>query len=681
MSGPSGWLAIGPGPGPGLAMRSLRRRGQHHQCQCPTVVVPLLAIVVGAAILLQQQPAAALRNGAASRPPMGWNSWGHFRGGVSAQVLRDQADAMVALGLRDAGYRTVNTDDGWLEVTRSAEGRLVPASNFPGGEAGMRKLSGYLHARNISLGIYNSNSLTTCMRRAGGLYNERLDAATYAEWGVDYLKYDQCGQQNLQPFVTFQVMRDALNATNRTMVYSYEPWGGGDNTRSVAPVEWPPLIGNLFRTAADIRPWLASTTDDALLSNDWLSVATQGGWTDPGYLEVGNGLGLDASRVQFAQWCIIKTALLVAMDLTKANASDPYIALLTNPELIAINQDPLAHIGRLVASAAAAMANTVSTVAGTVRLPPSATRSPAAVPAQGADASATAGAVQITDCQLNPVPVVTAAQRWQVSDDTLSQGGRCLTLTGAGTVALQACDGSTAQQWHSSKNNASVETLSELQRTVAPITKSGDSYSVVINGTRVPLCLAVANGRDLITEGCAYDPPWCNASGCATRISDSPRWRQLWYFATTAQLMSTYTGPDGGHAAAKLAGTAPPPGPPPAPVPRNLPKCLATANGTPPPPPPREPFVQPQQLQVWAAKLSGGRVAVLFLNIYKSKQKGAINATQSITALWRDLFLDDDSTVVSVRDVVHRRDIGHATGSVTAVVDVDDAVVLVLTPV
>ena len=108
--------------------------------------------------------------------------------GVSAQLLRDQADAMVALGLHDAGYRRVNTDDGWLEVNRSAEGRLVPASNFPGGEAGMKNLSAYLHARNISFGIYNANSLTTCMKRAGGLYNERLDAATYAAWGVDYVR-------------------------------------------------------------------------------------------------------------------------------------------------------------------------------------------------------------------------------------------------------------------------------------------------------------------------------------------------------------------------------------------------------------------------------------------------------------------------------------------------------------
>ena len=181
------------------------------------------SLVLPVLLLLWTEQAAALDNGAAKRPPMGWNSWGHFKGGVSAQVLRDQADAMIELGLHDAGYRSVNTDDGWLEVNRSAEGRLVPANNFPGGEAGMRNLSAYLHARNISFGIYNANSLTTCMKRAGGLYSERLDAATYASWGVDYLKYDLCGQGNLQPFVTFQVMRDAINATNRTMVYSFEP--------------------------------------------------------------------------------------------------------------------------------------------------------------------------------------------------------------------------------------------------------------------------------------------------------------------------------------------------------------------------------------------------------------------------------------------------------------------------
>ena len=176
---------------------------------------------------------------------------------------------------------------------------------------------------------------------------------------------------------------------------------------------------------------------DAMLSNAWLNVATQGGWTDPGFLEVGNDpqlFGLAASRAQFAQWCLIKTALLLSMDLAKANATDPYIALLKNPELISINQDSLAHIGRLVASATPSSDTASATIAGAVRLPPPVTHATEENP--DIARHATGETVQITDCQLNPA-AVTAAQQWHVTNETLSQAGKCLTLTGTGGVALQ----------------------------------------------------------------------------------------------------------------------------------------------------------------------------------------------------------------------------------------------------
>ena len=126
-------------------------------------------------------------------------------------------------------------------------------------------------------------------------------------------KYDLCGQGNLQPFVTFQVMRDALNSTGRRMVYSCEP-----QQLRADPIEWPPHVANLFRTAADIGPYYGLFTGDALLSNAWVNVATKGGWTDPGYLEVGNVpqlVNVSESRTQFALWCFIKTALCVPFAL------------------------------------------------------------------------------------------------------------------------------------------------------------------------------------------------------------------------------------------------------------------------------------------------------------------------------------------------------------------------------
>ena len=151
-----------------------------------------------------------------------------------------------------------------------------------------------------------------------------------------YVKYDLCGQGNLQPFVTFQVMRDALNATGRPMLYSCEPQQlRGD------PIEWPPYISNMFRIAADMGAYYGLFTGDALLSNAWVNVAEQGGWTDSRYLEVGNVPGMvniSMSRTQFALWCIVKTNLLIAADIRKMNSSDPYLDILLNKELIAISQ-------------------------------------------------------------------------------------------------------------------------------------------------------------------------------------------------------------------------------------------------------------------------------------------------------------------------------------------------------
>ena len=143
--------------------------------------VSLLLLVAAAS----SSPAAvALDNGAARTPSMGWNSWNTFHGGVSAEILRETADLFVSLGLREAGYTFVNTDDAWLAHSRSAAGRLVPSAAF-GGEAGVRNLSTYIHNKGLQFGMYLAAATTTCMGRAGGLYHERTDASTFAEWQVE----------------------------------------------------------------------------------------------------------------------------------------------------------------------------------------------------------------------------------------------------------------------------------------------------------------------------------------------------------------------------------------------------------------------------------------------------------------------------------------------------------------
>jgi alpha-galactosidase len=148
--------------------------------------VSLLLLLVASSSLC---PAAvALDNGAARTPSMGWNSWNTFHGGVSAEILRETADLFVSLGLREAGYTFVNTDDAWLAHNRSAAGRLVPSAAF-GGEAGVRNLSAYIHDKGLQFGMYLAAATTTCMGRAGGLYHERTDASTFAEWQVECVPF------------------------------------------------------------------------------------------------------------------------------------------------------------------------------------------------------------------------------------------------------------------------------------------------------------------------------------------------------------------------------------------------------------------------------------------------------------------------------------------------------------
>ena len=151
----------------------------------------------------------ALDNGAALTPPMGWNSWNHFGGGVSSQIMRDTASRLVDLGLAKVGYVHVNSDDCWLNRNRSADGSMVPTDKF-GGSAGMLNLSNHLHSMGLKFGLYGAAGETTCASRAGGLYHEAADARQLAGWNVDYLKYDECGEVNIQSYAKFMAMRGAF---------------------------------------------------------------------------------------------------------------------------------------------------------------------------------------------------------------------------------------------------------------------------------------------------------------------------------------------------------------------------------------------------------------------------------------------------------------------------------------
>ncbi len=277
-------------------------------------------------------------NGLAGTPPMGWNSWNKFAGRVDDAAVRGMADAMASNGMKAAGYQYINIDDTW-EAGRDAKGNIQTNSKFPN----MKALADYVHSKGLKLGIYSSPGPNTCAGYEGSYGHEAQDARTYAEWGIDYLKYDWCGARTLytdaeMPAV-YQIMGDALLATGRPIVYSLCQYGRLDVWKWGADVG-----GNLWRTTGDIRDAWDSMTRIGFSQNDLAQYAKPGHWNDPDMLEIGNGAMTDDEyRTHMSLWSILAAPLLAGNDLRSMTPS--IHAILTNAEVIAINQDPLGRQG------------------------------------------------------------------------------------------------------------------------------------------------------------------------------------------------------------------------------------------------------------------------------------------------------------------------------------------------
>jgi alpha-galactosidase len=305
----------------------------------PTPLGSLLAILL---LLAPPASARALGNGLGGAPPMGWNDWNAFGCNVSAALVQQTADALVSSGLRDAGYVYVNIDDCWMRSTRDASGNLVPdPAKFPGG---ITAVAAYVHARGLKLGIYEDAGTATCAGFPGSLGHEQADAALFASWGVDYLKYDNCNNTGVDPRQRYQAMRDALAATGRTIVFSICNWG------EQGPWNWGPGLGNLWRTTGDISDGWSSMLS-IFHRNVLLAVhAAPGAFNDPDMLEVGNGGMTDTEyRSHMSLWAMMAAPLLAGNDLRSASSAT--LAILGNGDVIALDQDALGAQGRLVSSA------------------------------------------------------------------------------------------------------------------------------------------------------------------------------------------------------------------------------------------------------------------------------------------------------------------------------------------
>ncbi|MEO8747046.1 MAG: glycoside hydrolase family 27 protein [Rhodanobacter sp.] len=290
---------------------------------------------------LAAMPALALDNGLARTPPMGWNSWNTFHCDVSAKLVEATADAMVTSGMKDAGYAYVNIDDCWLLKQRGPHGELVAdPEKFP---QGIAAVADYVHRKGLKLGIYESAGATTCAGYPGSIGHEKQDAKQFANWGVDYLKYDNCGDYHGETYPQrYTAMRDALAASARAIVYSICEWGNQD------PWEWAPPIGNLWRTTQDITPrWQTDQSRnhypqgimDILDQQAALSRSSHpGAWNDPDMLEVGNGyLTDDENRAHFSLWALLNAPLIAGNDLR--SMSKEVATVLTNRDVIAVDQD------------------------------------------------------------------------------------------------------------------------------------------------------------------------------------------------------------------------------------------------------------------------------------------------------------------------------------------------------
>jgi len=312
------------------------------------VAVLAVGAAVGAGAQGGAKKAVETKPTTAATPPMGWNSWNFFAGKVTDKDIRDTADLLVSTGMRDAGYVYVNIDDTW-EAKRDAQGRIQTNEKFPD----MKALAEYVHSKGLKLGIYSSPGAQTCARFEGTLGHEEQDAQTYADWGIDYLKYDLCGFRSVMQKqapddfaaqskimrAAYEKMHQAILKAGRPMVYSLCQYGWD------SVWDWGPSVGaNLWRTTGDISANFERMSSIGRSQAGLAKFAGPGHWNDPDMLEVGNGkLTHDENMTHMTLWAMLAAPLIAGNNLTQMTPDTA--AVLMNKDVIAIDQDALGKQG------------------------------------------------------------------------------------------------------------------------------------------------------------------------------------------------------------------------------------------------------------------------------------------------------------------------------------------------
>jgi alpha-galactosidase len=286
--------------------------------------------------------AAQKFEGLAKTPPMGWNSWNTFEININEALVKSIADKFITEGYKDVGYNYIVIDDGWMLKERNEKGDLVPdPKKFPNG---LKVTIDYVHAKGLKFGIYNCAGSKTCAGFPGSRGHEYQDALTYAALGVDYLKYDWCSTGKLNAEEAYITMRDALFAAKRPVVFSLCDWGNSN------PWTWGEKVGHAWRISGDIYPcWDCKHDHGGYYSWGVLKIldmhpdirqhAGVEHYNDYDMMEVGNGMTENEDRSHFSLWSMLGSPLMMGNDVR--SASPKTHAIMTNKDMIAINQDPL----------------------------------------------------------------------------------------------------------------------------------------------------------------------------------------------------------------------------------------------------------------------------------------------------------------------------------------------------
>jgi alpha-galactosidase len=283
-------------------------------------------------------------------PPLGWNSWNVWGGAVTDAEVRAAADALVKTGLAAQGYTYVNIDDAW-EGPRDVNGEITSNANFPD----MKALADYVHAKGLKIGIYSGPGPRTCQQKFAASYqHEAQDAKTWAKWGFDYIKYDWCSYTDIEPRngnadlqaleKPYALLRGVLDSLNRDFVFSLCQYGWGSVWTWGADVG-----GNLWRVTGDITDTWASMSGIGFAQTGHEQYAGPGHWNDTDMLVVGKvgwggtlrdtHLTPNEQLVHISLWSLQAAPLIIGADLSQAD--DFTINLLGNPEVLAVDQDPL----------------------------------------------------------------------------------------------------------------------------------------------------------------------------------------------------------------------------------------------------------------------------------------------------------------------------------------------------